>query len=158
MSTITITLDGIAYVPIADAARKTGRHDTTIFRWADAGAVRDLHRVLGRKRRHLVSLEDVEALNEMTSEESLAQGIYRASPRIRAYTQRFREMMQARTRPGAEHHRERYDDYDIDKILSTMETLTVEEQAKILGRTYAAMASERTKVRRAEAAVGEDRE
>jgi hypothetical protein len=153
MSAITITLDGVAYVPIADAARKIDRCDTTVYRWAEAGAVRDLYRVLGRKRRHLVSVEDVAALAEMTSEESLAQGIFRASPRIKAYTARYREMMQQRTRPTAEHHRELYDDYDIDKILSTMETLTIEEQAKILGRTYAAMASERGKVRRLEGAA-----
>ena len=145
-----VILDGVRYVCITEASGTVDRSVTTLWRWSEAGAVRSVRRTFGKKEYHLISIEDAKMLASLTSEETLAQGIRRVPAEVEAYLVAYRERMQDQTKP-AENHRELYDDYDVQTILDTMDTLPVVEQARLLGRTFQAMQSERTRVRKLEA-------
>jgi predicted site-specific integrase-resolvase len=137
MKGMKVTLDGDVYLSASDTREELGLPSTTLAQWVESGAVRSLRR---QGRRIYVCVEDARTLRDTPPREG---GVARISAEQLARQRRFVERMQEKTSP-AEHHREIWGDYDVDKLEATDDVLSAAEQARALGRTYLAVLSARS--------------
>lgn len=107
----------------------------TLSRWCRTGAVRYTDRVAGCRN---VSVADAARLKRMTLAESRAAGIRRVPDAELRGQRAWFSKEQYETLKKATHHRERWDDYDVQFVLTAfLDGKPLEEIALTLGRSYA---------------------